>query len=102
MMNRTKKWCLLLAVAIFIGIVARLLVSTVVPDDVLLAQKARVRESGKQVWEYRVINSPNKQNIVDDANVLAIDGWEIVSVLIAGESGSDTRYAAFLKRLKTQ
>jgi hypothetical protein len=95
-MNRTKAY-LLIGTAMLIAVVASLLS---ISDEALLAQKAGGRESVKQIWEYKVINSNVKEGIVEEANVLATQGWEIVNVVIGGEIGMSERYTAFLKRMK--
>jgi hypothetical protein len=63
------------------------------------------------VWEYRVIygglnegrtHSQKNSGVVEQANKLGEEGWELVTVFIEPERGLgyDGRYIAYLKRRK--
>jgi len=50
-----------------------------------------------QQWEYKMITAANEQDIVDQANQLGAQEWELVSVVrVSGSPG----WRAFFKRLK--
>jgi hypothetical protein len=50
-----------------------------------------------QDWEYQVIGANSEQEVIDQANKLGTQGWELVSVVrVAGTPG----WKAFFKRLK--
>lgn len=48
-----------------------------------------------QTWEYKLITAASEQNVLDQANKLGADGWEMVSVVrLAGTPA----WRAFFKR----
>ena len=54
-------------------------------------------ESGTKVWEYQVSNATSEQDVIDKANSLGAQGWEMVSVVRVQGSPS---WRAFFKRVK--
>jgi hypothetical protein len=53
--------------------------------------------SGSQDWEYQVISASSEQDVVDQANKLSADSWEMISVAkVTGTPG----WRAFSKRVK--
>ena len=49
-------------------------------------------------WEYQVINATSEQNVIDQANTLGAQGWEMVSVV---KTSGSPAWRAFFKRIKT-
>jgi hypothetical protein len=53
--------------------------------------------TGTQQWEYQVISATSEQDIIDQADKLGAQEWEMVSVVrLQGSPG----WKAFFKRLK--
>jgi hypothetical protein len=53
---------------------------------------------GSQQWEYEMITASSEKDVVDQANALGADNWELVSVVKV--QGSTNTWRAFFKRLK--
>jgi hypothetical protein len=54
------------------------------------------KTDGLQEWEYKVISSANEQDVVDQANKLGAQSWEMVSVVrVSGSPG----WRVFFKRV---
>ena len=52
---------------------------------------------GTQEWEYQVISATSEQDVIDQANKLGAQEWEMVGVVkLQGSAG----WRAFFKRLK--
>lgn len=54
--------------------------------------------SGTQQWEYKLITASSEQDVVDQANALGAQEWELVSV-VKIQANTNT-WRAFFKRLK--
>jgi hypothetical protein len=54
--------------------------------------------SGAQQWEYKLITASSEQDVVDQANALGAQEWELVSVVKI--QGNTNTWRAFFKRLK--
>jgi hypothetical protein len=102
-MNRTSQ-----------GLILVIVVALAFFGGMLSEHKLTARSAPSQpaaVWEYRVIYgglnegrtvSQKNSGVVDQANKLGEEGWELVTVFIEPERGSgyDGRYIAYLKRRK--
>jgi hypothetical protein len=53
---------------------------------------------GTQQWEYKVITATSEQDVIDQANNLGVQEWELVSVV--NVQGTTNTWRAFFKRLK--
>jgi hypothetical protein len=53
---------------------------------------------GTQQWEYKMITASSEQDVVDQANALGAQDWELVSVVKI--QGNVNTWKAFFKRLK--
>jgi hypothetical protein len=96
------------------GIVLVIVAAMAFFGGMLSEQKLMAKSAPSQsapVWEYRVIygglnegRTVNQKNsgVVDQANKLGEEGWELVTVFIepVKEHGYDGRYIAYLKRRK--
>ncbi|MCI0561202.1 MAG: DUF4177 domain-containing protein [Nitrososphaera sp.] len=96
------------------GIVLIIVVAIAFFGGMLSEHKLTARSAPPQpapVWEYRVIYgglnegkfaSQKNSGIVEQANRLGEEGWELVTVFIEPERGHgyDGRYIAYLKRRK--
>ncbi len=54
--------------------------------------------SGSQQWEYKLVSANSEQEVVDQANALGAQDWELVSVVKT--QGNTNAWKAFFKRLK--
>jgi hypothetical protein len=96
------------------GIVLVIVVAIAFFGGMLSEHKLTARSAPSQpalVWEYRVIYGgmnegrtvrQKNSGVVDQANKLGEEGWELVTVFIepVREHGDDGRYIAYLKRRK--
>jgi hypothetical protein len=91
-----------LAAVLFILVVALLSVTRTAknPSDALAnSAPSAPRSETPVIWEYRTVNAGSQQLIVDNANQLGGESWELVSI---AQVENDNRYkwVAFFKRKK--
>lgn len=53
---------------------------------------------GTQQWEYKIVTANSEQNVIDQANALGAEEWELVSVVKV--QGANASWRAFFKRPK--
>ena len=60
----------------------------------------QIRELAPKKWEYTVISATFRNEVINQANSLGEQGWELTSVIFVDENVPSHRYVAYLKRPK--